>query len=226
MGSGAACPEAQTEKIEAGKMNTTPDASGHALEVYKAEYDKLKTEQTQRIQFRDNLLMAHLTVVGAVVAYIIEKNDNPLIPYAYLVIPWTSSILGWAYLNNDIIISSIRDYLRNTLTPRLTMLPPDALAFGWERHTLGQTSRKWRKPIQMIMDVTTFTIPAIGALARLSYVPWPKTHAVFPVLYGIDWLITVLLGYGLVRVNLMENRRSTVAETPPPSTAPKDETAS
>ena len=41
-----------------------PDASH---ELLKAEYERIKSEQAQRIGFRDNMLFVYLAAVGAVV---------------------------------------------------------------------------------------------------------------------------------------------------------------
>src|SRR5579871_4940077 len=189
----------------------TTDTTSHSLEIYKAEYDRLKAEQTQRIQFRDNLLMAHLTVVGAVIGFIVANSANPLIAYAYLIIPWTSSIIGWTYLNNDILISNIRDYLRDELSPILVKNHRVAHPFGWE-HQIG-SKRLWhlRKAAQLFMDATTFSFPAISALVRLHYVTPPHGHKSFGFLYAIDALITALLFLGLIYWNLMEVGQKSVA---------------
>ena len=185
-------------------MNETTRPDTHALEIYRVEYEKLKAEQTQRIQFRDNLLIAHLTVVGAVIGFIVANGANHLIAYAYLIIPWTSSVIGWTYLNNDMLISNIRDYLRDQLSPLLEKDLGVKQPFGWE-HQVG-SKRLWviRKAVQTIMDTATFSIPALGALARLPYVPRPAGHMLFPWLIAIDVLITALLFVGMGYWNLGE----------------------
>ena len=68
------------------------------LNVWLAEYDKLKTEQSQRIGFRDNLLYVTLVVFGGVASFAVSKEANY---YAFLILPWTCLILGWTYLVND-----------------------------------------------------------------------------------------------------------------------------
>ena len=51
------------------------------LSVWLAEYDKLKTEQIQRIGFRDNLLYVTLGVFGAVISFAVSNTANY---YAFL----------------------------------------------------------------------------------------------------------------------------------------------
>ena len=72
--------------------------------IWLAEYDKLKTEQTQRIGFRDNLPYVTLCLFGGTIA-ITTTNY-----YALLVVPWICLILGWTYLVNDEKISAIGRY--------------------------------------------------------------------------------------------------------------------
>lgn len=61
------------------------------LEIFFKEYDKLKSEQAQRIGFRDNLLYVTLGVFGAVVSIAVSNPSNY---YALLVVPWVCLILS------------------------------------------------------------------------------------------------------------------------------------
>jgi len=54
------------------------------LEIFFKEYDKLKSEQAQRIGFRDNLLYVTLGLFGTVVSFAVS---NPANYYALLVVP-------------------------------------------------------------------------------------------------------------------------------------------
>ena len=63
------------------------------LEIFFKEYDKLKSEQTQRIGFRDNLLYVTLGLLGTVASFAVSNPSNY---YAFLVIPWVCLI--WAGL--------------------------------------------------------------------------------------------------------------------------------
>jgi hypothetical protein len=46
------------------------------LEIFFKEYDKLKSEQTQRIGFRDNLLYVTLGLFGTVVSFAVSNASN------------------------------------------------------------------------------------------------------------------------------------------------------
>ncbi len=167
-------------------MNKPVASIDASVSIYRIEYERLKYEQSQRIQFRDNLLLAHLTVVGAIVGFAITNSHNPLIAYAYLVVPWTSSIIGWAYLNNDIVISKIRNYLRDELSPRLNKECGVPHAFGWETTVRSSAGRTTRKLAQLFIDLAAFTVPAVAALCRLPYIHYPTNHDSFPYLVVAD----------------------------------------
>ena len=87
-----------------------------SLEVLLAEYNCLKSEQAQRIGFRDNLLYVTLGVFGAVVSFAVS---DPAHYHALLVIPWVCLILGWTYVVNDEKISSIGRHIRYTLVDKV-----------------------------------------------------------------------------------------------------------
>jgi hypothetical protein len=102
------------------------------LKIWLAEYDKLKTEQAQRIGFRDNLLYVTLGLFGVIIPTAISNATNY---YALLVVPWICLILGWTYLINDEKISAIGRYIRLTLVEKVkekTGHPDVESLFGWE----------------------------------------------------------------------------------------------
>jgi hypothetical protein len=70
------------------------------LEIFLKEYDKLKSEQAQRIGFRDNLLYVTLGIFGTVVSFAVSNSANYS---ALLVIPWVCLILGWTYVMNVVV---------------------------------------------------------------------------------------------------------------------------
>lgn len=102
------------------------------LNIWLAEYEKLKLEQSKRIGFRDNLLYVTLGVYGGVASF---AASNPANYYAFLILPWTCLILGWTYLVNDEKVSAIGRYIRLTLVKNIKEktgeVAPDSL-FGWE----------------------------------------------------------------------------------------------
>ncbi|MFM7450354.1 MAG: hypothetical protein ACKO24_17370, partial [Leptolyngbyaceae cyanobacterium] len=108
------------------------DESQRQLEIYLQEYGKLKDEQKARIGYRDNLLYLTLGLFGGVVTFSLGEKGSP---YALLVLPWISLILGWAYLVNDEKITAIGRYIRYTLVEKIAVLSGGAdteSIFGWE----------------------------------------------------------------------------------------------
>ena len=95
------------------------DEQQKMFELYLQEYRKLKEEQAQRIGFRDNLLYVTLALFGTVLAFALGDKANP---YALLVLPWVSLVLGWTYLVNDQKISAIGQYIRYTLVEKVSNL--------------------------------------------------------------------------------------------------------
>ena len=94
-----------------------------AREFLKAEYDRVRSEQAQRIGFRDNLLFVHLAATGAIASWVL--TNNPQIPravHALLLIPWVCVVVGWTYLVNDHHISRSGKYVRKDINPRADSL--------------------------------------------------------------------------------------------------------
>jgi L-asparagine transporter-like permease len=61
------------------------------LEIFFKEYDKLKSEQAQRIGFRDNLLYVTLGLFATIISFAVSNSTNY---YALLVVPWVCLILA------------------------------------------------------------------------------------------------------------------------------------
>jgi hypothetical protein len=139
------------------------------LEILLKEYDKLKSEQTQRIGFRDNLLYVTLGLFGTVVSFAVS---NPANYYAFLIIPWVCLILGWTYIVNDEKISAIGQYVRTELAQKVKektgVLEIESI-FSWESYRRGDKGRRIRKIEQFIINQITFVIPGIVALLAFYY---------------------------------------------------------
>ena len=119
------------------------DDKDASLEVLLAEYNCLKSEQTQRIGIRDNLLYVTLGVLGAVESFAVSETAHY---YALLVIPWVCLILGWTYVVNDEKISSMGRYIRYKLVDKVkehTGYDDLETIFGWEMRTLSLELRQW-----------------------------------------------------------------------------------
>jgi hypothetical protein len=164
------------------------------LEILLKEYDKLKTEQAQRIGFRDNLLYVTLGLFGTVLSFALANSANY---YALLVVPWVCLILGWTYVVNDEKISSMGRYIRHTLVDKLKVhtgyTDLDTL-FGWEIAHRDDDRRIRRKIEQLIIDEITFVIS--GTIALISF--WclvPKPPLSVSILSWVEFLLLIVLGF-------------------------------
>ena len=139
------------------------------LTIYLQEYSKLKDEQSARIGFRDNLLYVTLGLFGGILTFSLGETLNP---YALLVLPWVSLILGWTYLVNDQKITAIGRYLRYRLVDKVHALIGDAgleSIFGWEIVHRSDLRRQRRKLEQLVVDEVTFVLSGIIGLVVFGY---------------------------------------------------------
>ena len=175
----------------------TMSSADPILYVFLKEYDKLKSEQTQRIGFRDNLLYVTLGVFGAVVSFAVSNPSNY---YALLVIPWVSVILGWNYLVNDEKISAIGKYIRLTLVEKVkekTSHSDIESFFGWEIAHRSDNRRKRRKIEQLIIDEITFVLSGIFAIVAV-YLLIPQSSLLINILAIVELLLLIVLGIEII----------------------------
>ena len=173
------------------------DQQQQILEIYFKEYDKLKSEQTQRIGFRDNLLYVTLGLFGTIIALAVSNQANY---YALLVIPWVCLILGWTYLVNDEKITAIGRYIRYTLTEKVkeqTGHTDIESIFGWETAHRSDNRRKRRKIEQLIIDEITFVLSGIVALISFWLLVSNAPLAI-NILGVIEMLLLFILGVEIV----------------------------
>ena len=164
-----------------------------SLEVLLAEYNCLKSEQTQRIGFRDNLLYVTLGVFGAVVSFAVS---DPAHYYALLVIPWVCLILGWTYVVNDEKISSMGRYIRHKLVDKIkehTGYDDLETLFGWEIAHRDDKHRKRRKIQQLIVDEITFVVSGLIALGSFWFLASNPPIGV-KILSWVELLFLIMLG--------------------------------
>jgi hypothetical protein len=169
------------------------DKQQQILEIYFKEYDKLKSEQAQRIGFRDNLLYVTLGLFGIILPFAVSNAANY---YALLVIPWVCLILGWTYLVNDEKITAIGRYIRYTLTEKVkeqTGHTDIESIFGWETAHRSDNRRKRRKIEQLIIDEITFVLSGMVALISFWLLISNAPLAV-NILGVIEILLLLILG--------------------------------
>lgn len=163
------------------------------LEIFFKEYDKLKSEQAQRIGFRDNLLYVTLALFSTVIPFALS---NPTNYYALLVIPWVCLILGWTYIVNDQKISAIGHYIRYKLVDKVkeqTGYSDLETLFGWEIAHRNDPRRKRRKIQQLMIDEITFVVSGLVALVAFWYLV-PNRPIGVTLLSWIEWLLLIALG--------------------------------
>jgi hypothetical protein len=171
------------------------------LEIFFKEYDKLKTEQAQRIGFRDNLLYVTLGLFGTIISLAVSNQANY---YALLVIPWVCLILGWTYLVNDEKITAIGRYVRLTLAEKVkehvssTDIKIDIESiFGWEIAHRNDNRRKRRKIEQLIIDQITFVVSGIVALVAF-WLLVPNPSLAVNILCFLELILLLVLGVEII----------------------------
>lgn len=176
------------------------DAQRQALDIYMAEYGTLKDEQIKRIGFRDNLLYTTLVIFGVIFGFVQGDKANP---YALLVLPWASLILGWTYLVNDQKITEIGRYIRYTLVAKVSELTeatdPESI-FGWEIAHRSDRARKRRKLEQCIIDELTFVVSGIVAIVFFwnSSLPKPDWSWILMAISTVEIILLVILGKEII----------------------------
>lgn len=186
------------------------------LEILLKEYDKLKSEQAQRIGFRDNLLYVTLGIFGTVVSFAVSNSANY---YALLVIPWVCLILAWTYVVNDEKISALGEYIGIELAQKVEektgVLGLESI-FSWESYHREAKGRKLRKIEQFIVNQITFVISGIVALIAFWYLV-PKALGEIKILAGVEFVLLLVLAWEIWNYADL----SSALEKPPSSTAPK-----
>lgn len=161
------------------------------MQLYLAEYERLKEEQLRRIGFRDNLIYANIGATGAGFGLGLSQNHHNAI---LLLIPFASAILGWTYLTNDEKITQIGSYVRTELTQKMLkeLGGTDATLFGWEVHHQAIKGRRRQRSAQFGINVAAFCGP--GLLATLVAV---RSAALPGSLLAVGATIDLLLIVGL-----------------------------
>jgi hypothetical protein len=180
-----------------------------AKDLFKAEFERIKAEQVQRIGFRDNMIFIQFAAIGAVCSFVVTHIDNRWEPYAIILIPWICIILGWTYLVNDHAISQIGRYVRYIMNERIAhiaQLPPIttkkpnitvAEFFGWEEFHRMDARRVRRKWIQWMIDEFTFVLPgllSVLAMVLMWFFKEPHTCGwILDTLIVVSTITTILL---------------------------------
>lgn len=155
------------------------------------EYEKLKDEQYKRIEFRDHMIYLTLGAIGTIFSFSLEK---PNFNIALLVLPFICIVLGWSYLSNDEKITSIGNYIKNVLIPKIDASPEDnllSLKENWENFIKKDPKRISRKRFQLFVDLSIYCISGI-----VSIIAFYILHTQFSIfMYIISILEIILLTY-------------------------------
>ncbi|MBS4067287.1 MAG: hypothetical protein KGZ62_01655 [Sulfurimonas sp.] len=156
------------------------------------EYEKLKDEQHKRIEFRDHMIYLTLAAIGTVFSFALEKPDLNI---ALLVLPFLCIVLGWSYLANDEKISSIGNYVRTSLVPKLKENNPHdklLLCGHWEDFLKKDKSRRQRKLFQLFIDLSIYCFS--GLISIISFYTLHDTvHWYFILISIAEGLLLIFL---------------------------------
>ena len=157
------------------------------------EYKRLKDEQLARIRTRDNLIYVTLASLAAVVVAILQARASELL----LIAPPVCVVLGWTYLVNDEKVSAIGRHIRVVLVPQLeSMTHGSVQVFTWEVAHRADRRRRWRKSLQLAVDVLTFCVPGLVALIVFWSNAQPR-----PVPFAtstLEFVMILILAYEMV----------------------------
>ena len=118
------------------------------------EYTTLKSEQLDRIKQRDGFLNLNVVAVGIVVAIAVRTDGSTS---AWLLIPWITTIMGWAYLSNDDKVSAIARHIRAA--------PPTTGALhSWEVGPKGLLPVPVRRYADILIYLLSFAFPTPAAI--------------------------------------------------------------
>jgi hypothetical protein len=130
-------------------------------DVLLTEYEQVKKEQQGRIAHRDNLLYTTLAAMAAVGAAVISTHQIAVL----LALPPVAVLLGWTYLSNDSKVTALGLYVRDQLAPRLAAVTSArGDLFGWEHANRAGRWRRYRKAMQLVVDLLVFSLAPIAAL--------------------------------------------------------------
>ena len=115
-----------------------------------AEYTALKTEQTYRIQTRDNSMITVFLVVGGLSILSLSSDSNTKF---LLLIPFISFSCFWVYISNDFYISKIRNYLKDNPANK-----------GWESFHKADNLNCLRKSYTFVAKFIGFLLPSIYSI--------------------------------------------------------------
>jgi hypothetical protein len=147
------------------------------------ERSALKTEQLERIKQRDNFLNLNIVAVGVVAAVAVQSRPHAA---AWLVVPWVTVVLGWAYLSNDDKVTAIGQHVRASLDQQTA-------EESWEASEKGLLPPAVRRVADAVVFLLSFVLPTPVALA-LYVASRSGTYTWSPTVIAITSFDVVMVG--------------------------------
>ncbi|WP_134129942.1 hypothetical protein [Kribbella pratensis] len=115
----------------------------------------MKSEQLERIKQRDSFLNLNVVAIGLTASLAIQLEGRQ---HAWLLIPWITTILGWAYLSNDDKVTAIARHLEQNagISESLGL---------WESSTKGLTPSALRRTAEIVVFLIAFVAPTPVSVA-------------------------------------------------------------
>ena len=168
----------------------------HTIKILLSEYEKLKSEQIQRLGFRDNLIYANLIAMTGILSIALSETVKILL---LLLLPVVCLVLGWTYLVNDEKISAIGRYIRYTLSDdiRKNIEKEELDILGWETAHRSDERRMSRKIFQLVVDELSFVLPGFIAVV-LFWINAPDVSLLFLWLALAEGILLLVLGLQII----------------------------
>jgi hypothetical protein len=139
----------QSSFYQGGKVtDTVEEQSKSMLDGIKLEYPALRSEISQRIGLRQQLIAITLTIAGVILSFGVSNGSIAL------VYPPLAVFLAYAWIQNDLRIRDTAIYIREQIEPKLPGL-------NWE--TFVQNDRasskniRWRRTVLSHGGIFLFT---------------------------------------------------------------------
>lgn len=165
------------------------------LDILSKEYDKLKSEQCQRIAHRDSLVYATFVAIAAIATFALKADGNV---HSLLALPFICFALGWTHLNNDHKITAIGKYIGSVLRPTVSSITgqPEWI-FGWEIRVRSRRGRRLDKLLSFFGNGITFMCPGAAAICVFLHLHPNLSDIETALIFG-GWAAIVILTIAMV----------------------------
>ncbi|WP_341718025.1 hypothetical protein QQG74_30245 [Micromonospora sp. FIMYZ51] len=161
------------------------------------EYGALKAEQLERIKQRDSFLNLNIIAIGIISTLAVQVQGPG---QRWLLLPWVTFILGWAYLINDDKVSAIGAHLRSAMNRGEAQLE-------WEESEKGFLSAARRQVGEVAVFLTSFVFPAVPALGLfLADIPQGSLGALLLLVAAAELILMLWLTATFLRSIVLRRR--------------------